>query len=219
MGVNKYLEHTLLKPEASAREIEQLCEEAVSCGLLGVCVNPNRVALAKKLLCGSNVKVVTVVGFPLGAERSEVKALAAELAVCEDGADEIDMVMNIGALKDKNYDLVRKDIAAVVRASSPAPVKVIIETCLLTEEEKGIACRLIAEGGAHFVKTSTGFNKYGATEEDVFLLAEEAQKLGLQVKAAGGIRDLTTVKKMLKAGANRIGTSCGVKIFAEEIEQ
>lgn len=215
MSVRKYLEHTLLKPEATTEQIAQLCAEAKEYALGGVCVNCCQVALAAKLLAGTEVKVVTVVGFPLGADKSEVKAYAAKLAV-QEGADEVDMVINVGALKDGNYKLVQQDIAAVVAAAGEHKVKVIIETCLLTDAEKVKACELIAKAGAAFVKTSTGFNKGGATVQDVELLAGEAKKYGLGVKAAGGIRDLATVKAMLAAGATRIGTSGGAAIARAE---
>ena len=214
MDIRKTLEHTLLKPEATTEQIVKLCQEAKENELGGVCVNCCHVALAAKELKCTEVKVVTVVGFPLGADKSETKALAARLAV-EEGADEVDMVINVGALKDKNYELVEKDIHAVVAASAGHKVKVIIEACLLTDEEKVKACELIAKAGADFVKTSTGFSKGGATVEDVKLLAGEAAKYGLGVKAAGGIRNLQTTKEMLAAGANRIGTSNGAAVAAE----
>lgn len=215
MSVKQYLEHTLLKPEATEEQIFNLCKEAKEQELGGVCINACHVALAAKILAGTNTKVVTVVGFPLGADKKETKALAANLAVAE-GADEVDMVINIGALKDKNYELVEADIRAVVKAVPHNNVKVIIECCLLTDEEKIKACELIAKAGAAFVKTSTGFSKGGATVADVELLAREAAKYGIGVKAAGGIRDLATTQAMLAAGANRIGTSGGVAIALEE---
>lgn len=212
----QFIEHTLLKPEATVENIMRLCDEARQYNLLAVCVNPCYAGLARHLLAGSNVKVVTVVGFPLGADRTATKAVAAQLAVEEDHVDEIDMVMNIAAFKSGNDDAVISDITAVVAASRPCQVKVIIETCLLTDDEKRRACKLIAQGGAAFVKTSTGFNKGGATVHDVELLAAEAKKYGLKVKAAGGIRDSLTAEAMLKAGADRLGTSAGVAIAAGE---
>lgn len=215
MSVKKYLEHTLLKPEATTEQILKVCAEAKEYALGGVCVNAGQVATAARALAGTEVKVVTVVGFPLGADRPEVKALATELAV-QDGADEIDMVINVGALKDKNYTLVAEDIAAVVKAAAGRKVKVIIEACLLTDEEKVKACELIDQGGAQFVKTSTGFSTGGATVEDVRLLAAEAKKYGYGVKAAGGIRNLATALAMIEAGADRIGTSGGANIVKEE---
>ena len=216
MSIAKYLEHTLLKPEATVTDIIKLCAEAKEYNLGGVCVNTCYAGLAHQLLEGTDVKVVTVVGFPLGADRSEVKALATKLAVEEDHVDEVDMVMNIGALKSGNFDAVVDDIAAVVEAAKPCVVKVIIETCLLTDEEKVVACGLVAKGGAAFVKTSTGFSKGGATLDDVEILAREAKRLGIGVKAAGGIRDYETAKAMVEAGADRIGTSAGVAICLDE---
>lgn len=213
MPIENYIEHTLLKPEATHEGIINLCREAQEAELFAVCVNPWNVAMAKETLKGSAVKVVTVVGFPLGATFSRIKELEGELAI-KDGADEIDMVMNIGALKNGLYSEVVEDIQKVVIAAEKHPVKVIIETCLLTDEEKIRAVKLIAQGGAQFVKTSTGFNKAGATINDVKLLRREADKYGLGVKAAGGIRDAATAKAMLEAGADRIGTSTG-KIIAE----
>ena len=216
MSIAKYLEHTLLKPEATVTDIIKLCAEAKEYNLGGVCVNTCYAGLAHQLLEGTDVKVVTVVGFPLGADRSEAKALATKLAVEEDHVDEVDMVMNIGALKSGNFDAVVDDIAAVVEAAKPCAVKVIIETCLLTDEEKVVACGLVAKGGAAFVKTSTGFSKGGATIADVEILACEAKRLGIGVKAAGGIRDYETAKAMVEAGADRIGTSAGVAICLDE---
>ena len=216
MSIAKYLEHTLLKPEATVTDIMKLCAEAKECNLGGVCVNTCYAGLARHLLTGTDVKIVTVVGFPLGADRSEVKALATKLAVDEDHVDEVDMVMNMSAFKSGNYDGVVEDIAAVVEAAKPYAVKVIIETCLLTDEEKVKACELVAKGGAAFVKTSTGFSKGGATTHDVEILAREAKRYGIGVKAAGGIRDYETAKAMIATGAARIGTSAGVAICEDE---
>ena len=216
MSVAKYLEHTLLKPEATVTDIMKLCAEAKEYNLGGVCVNTCYAGLARHLLTGTDVKIVTVVGFPLGADRSEVKALATKLAVDEDHVDEVDMVMNMSAFKSGNYDGVVEDIAAVVEAAKPYAVKVIIETCLLSDEEKVKACELVAKGGAAFVKTSTGFSKGGATLHDVEILAREAKRYGIGVKAAGGIRDYETAKAMIAAGADRIGTSAGVAICEDE---
>lgn len=203
MTVAEHLEHTLLKPEATVKDIMNLCSEALQYNLAAVCVNPCYAGLARHLLNGSGVRVVTVVGFPLGADKTSVKALAAKIAVEEDHVDEIDMVMNISAFKSGNYEGVVEDIAAVVAAAKPYPVKVIIETCLLSDEEKRTACQLAARGG-------------GATEHDVRLLAKEAAAYGMGVKAAGGIRDLAAAQKMLAAGAGRIGTSAGAFIAAGE---
>ena len=216
MSIAKYLEHTLLKPEATVTDIMKLCAEAKEYNLGGVCVNTCYAGLARHLLTGTDVKIVTVVGFPLGADRSEVKALATKLAVDEDHVDEVDMVMNMSAFKSGNYDGVVEDIAAVVEAAKPYAVKVIIETCLLTDEEKVKACELVAKGGAAFVKTSTGFSKGGATLHDVEILAREAKRYGIGVKAAGGIRDYERAKAMIAAGADRIGTSAGVAICEDE---
>ena len=216
MSITKYLEHTLLKQEATVADIMKLCAEAKEYNLGGVCVNTCYAGLARHLLTGTDVKIVTVVGFPLGADRSEVKALATKLAVDEDHVDEVDMVMNMSAFKSGNYDGVVEDIAAVVEAAKPYAVKVIIETCLLSDEEKVKACELVAKGGAAFVKTSTGFSKGGATTHDVEILAREAKRYRIGVKAAGGIRDYETAKAMIAAGADRIGTSAGVAICEDE---
>lgn len=215
MELAQRIEHTLLKPEATVKDIMRLCDEAQKYHLYAVCVNPCYVPLAKHLLQGTEVKVVTVVGFPLGATFSSVKALEAKTAM-EEHADEIDMVMNVSTFKTGDYAAVTEDIRRVVEAAAPCPVKVIIEAAYLTPREKRTACRIIADGGAKFVKTSTGFGKGGATVEDVKLLREEADKYGLKVKAAGGIRDAETAKAMVEAGADRIGTSAGAAIAAGE---
>lgn len=215
MELAQRIEHTLLKPEATVKDIMRLCDEAQKYHLYAVCVNPCYVPLAKHLLQGTEVKVVTVVGFPLGATFSSVKALEAKTAM-EEHADEIDMVMNVSAFKTGDYAAVTEDIRRVVEAAAPCPVKVIIEAAYLTPREKRTACCIIADGGAKFVKTSTGFGKGGATVEDVKLLREEADKYGLKVKAAGGIRDAETAKAMVAAGADRIGTSAGAAIMSGE---
>lgn len=215
MELAQRIEHTLLKPEATVKDIMRLCDEAQKYHLYAVCVNPCYVPLAKHLLQGTEVKVVTVVGFPLGATFSSVKALEAKTAM-EEHADEIDMVMNVSAFKTGDYAAVTEDIRRVVEAAAPCPVKVIIEAAYLTPREKRTACRIIADGDAKFVKTSTGFGKGGATVEDVKLLREEADKYGLKVKAAGGIRDAETAKAMVAAGADRIGTSAGAAIMSGE---
>ena len=212
----QYLEHTLLKPEATVADIIQLCEEAKKYQLGGVCINPCYVALARHLLSGMGVKVITVIGFPLGATYPEVKELEAKMAA-DNHADEIDMVMNISAFKTGDYQAVENEIKRVVAAAAPSLVKVIIETALLTDEEKRKACQLVIAGGAQFVKTSTGFAKSGATVSDVRLLKEESAGSGIGIKAAGGIRDAATAKAMLEAGATRIGTSVGNLIVAEDI--
>jgi len=207
-SIASLIDHTLLKPEATREQIEKLCREAKEYRFFSVCVNPYHVAYAKSLLEGSDVKVCTVVGFPLGATTSEIKAAETEQAI-RDGAEEIDMVINIGALKEKADEEVLRDIRAVVTAANGKLVKVILECCLLEKEEIVRACQLSMEAGAHFVKTSTGFSSGGATVEDVALMRKTVgDKLG--VKASGGIRDLETLHKMVEAGATRIGTSNGV---------
>ena len=212
MNIAKYIDHTNLKSYATKEDIIKLCEEAKKYGFYAVCVNPYRVKLAKEHLKGTDIKVASVIGFPLGATPTEVKVFEAKKAL-ENGADELDMVINIGALKDKNYEYVKKDIEDVTKVAHEkgAIVKVIIETCYLTEEEKEIACKLAVEAGADFVKTSTGFGTGGATIEDVKLMRKiVGEKVG--VKAAGGIRTYKQAIEMIRAGANRIGTSSGVKI-------
>jgi deoxyribose-phosphate aldolase len=204
------IDHTLLKANATEEEIIKLCEEAKEYGFASVCVNPVYVNLCKQLLKGTNVKVCTVVGFPLGATTSNVKAFEAKEAVAN-GADEIDMVINIGALKSGEYQLVLNDIKAVREATRGKILKVIIETAYLTKEEKIKACELAKQAGADFVKTSTGFAPTGATVEDVALIKSVVgPKIG--VKASGGIRTLEDALKMVKAGATRIGTSASVAI-------
>lgn len=211
------IDHTILKPEATREMVEVLCKEAMEYKFAAVCVNPYHVKFCKEILKDSNVKVATVVGFPLGANTKEVKAYETIDAI-NNGADEIDMVINIGAMKDKDYTRVKEDIESVVEAAKgKAIVKVIIETCLLTEEEKKKACELSMEAGAEFVKTSTGFSTGGATYEDVMLMKSVVGDK-LEVKASGGVRDLDTANKMVKAGATRLGTSSGVKI-ADEIKK
>jgi len=214
MNIASMIDHTLLKPEATDKMIENLCNEAKVNGFAAVCVNPFYVKKAKELLEGTDVKVATVVGFPLGANVKEVKAFETKRAI-EDGAEEIDMVINISALKSKDYVTVKEDIRAVVEAAGDkAIVKVIIETCLLTDEEKVKACELAKEAGAHYVKTSTGFSKSGATVEDVKLMKETVGE-NMKVKASGGIRDYKTAKAMVDAGASRIGASSSIKIIEE----
>jgi len=207
----KHIEHTLLKSNATEEDIKRLCEEAKKYGFYGVCVNPYYVRLAKDFLKETDIKVVTVVGFPLGATFTEVKVHEAKLAI-ENGADEIDMVMNISAFKSGRYADVEEDIRAVVDAVKPVPVKVIIETCYLTDEEKIKAAEIALNAGAAFVKTSTGFGPEGARLEDIKLLKDKFGER-IKIKAAGGIRDAKTAIAMIKAGAERIGTSTGVKII------
>lgn len=207
------IDHTLLKPEATPEQIKALCREAVAHSFKAVCINPCYVRLAAAELDRTGVLVATVVGFPLGATTPEVKIAEAVEAV-SGGADELDLVLNLGRLKAGDHEYVRAEIAQVVKAVEGRPVKVIIETALLTEEEKVIACRLAVAAGAAFVKTSTGFAKGGATPEDVRLMR---QTVGDQVgvKASGGIRDLVTLQAMVAAGATRIGTSAGLQIMNE----
>lgn len=206
------IDHTLLKPEATREEVSQLCFEARKFNFASVCINPTQVKLCKSLLRGSGVKVCTVIGFPLGANTPEVKVFETRQAI-EEGAEEVDMVINIGGMKDKNYELVARDICGVVKEahSHDVLVKVILETALLTDEEKKIACLLVKEAGAEYVKTSTGFSKGGATVEDVALMRRTVGPL-MGVKAAGGVRTREDFEKMVSAGATRIGASAGVKI-------
>jgi len=208
----RMIDHTLLKAEATKEQIEKLCAEAKQFNFASVCVNPTWVKRSSELLQGTDVLVCTVIGFPLGANTPAVKAFEAKDAIAN-GAKEVDMVINIGALKDKNYDLVQADIAAVVEvAKDSALVKVIIESCLLTDEEKVKACELAVAAGADYVKTSTGFSTGGATAEDIALMRKTVgPELG--VKASGGVRSLEDMKKMVEAGATRIGASSGVAIM------
>ena len=208
-----YIDHTLLKADATSEQVTQLCKEAKEYHFASVCVNPTNVKLCANLLAGSSVKVCSVIGFPLGASTPETKAFEAGQAI-QDGAQEIDMVINIGALKDRNLELVARDILAVVQVvhAGNCLLKVIIETALLTDEEKQIVCLLAKEAGADFVKTSTGFSTAGATVEDVALMRRTVGPL-VGVKAAGGIRTVEDFENMIKAGATRIGASAGVRII------
>lgn len=209
---NKYFDHTLLTPEATEEDIRRLCGEARRYGFHSVCVNSGFVSLAKEELEGSGVYVTAVVGFPLGAADAEAKACEAEIA-CEHGADELDMVMNIGALKQGDHGKVKDDIAAVadVAFEFNAVLKVILETCLLSDSEVVQACQIAVEAGADYVKTSTGFSKSGATAHMVALMKKTVQGEAF-VKASGGIRDRKTAEKMIAAGADRLGTSATVTI-------
>lgn len=209
--MNKYIDHTLLKPDASKNQIEKLCIEAKEHDFASVCINPCWVKTCYDLLKDTNVLVCTVIGFPLGANTSETKAFEAKDAL-NNGASEFDMVINIGALKDKDYDYVLNDIKAVKQAIGNHVLKVIIETCLLTKDEIKKACELALEANADFVKTSTGFSTGGALAEDVALM-KEVVKDKMKVKASGGIRTPEDFKKMIEAGANRIGTSNGVALI------
>lgn len=212
-ALNKYFDHTLLKPEATCEQIDKLCEEAAEYDFYSVCVNSCYVARCTEKLHGTDVKIAAVVGFPLGACTSRTKAFETEEA-CMDGASEVDMVLNVGVFKNGDYDYIREDIYAVVEAAAKynAIVKVILETCLLTDDEIAEACKLAKEAGAHFVKTSTGFNSGGATVADVALMKKTVGD-ALEVKASGGIRDYDTAVAMIEAGADRIGASASVAIM------
>ena len=209
----KYIDHTLLKPDASAAQIRKICDEAKEYHFASVCVNPSRIALVAEELAGSGVTPCCVVGFPLGASPSESKAAETAVAV-KNGAGEIDMVINIGAAKDGDWALVESDIAAVKAACGLAKLKVIIETCLLTDEEKVKACIAAKNANADFVKTSTGFSKAGAKVEDVCLMRETVGP-DMGVKAAGGIHNRAEAEAMIAAGATRIGASSGIAIVTE----
>ncbi|MCX8128814.1 MAG: deoxyribose-phosphate aldolase [Clostridia bacterium] len=215
MNLASIIDHTLLKPDATEKQIKELCSEARKYGFASVCVNPSYVTLAASELTGTSVKVCTVIGFPLGATTSEAKAAETREAV-NNGANEVDMVINIGALKSGKTNYVKADIEAVVKAAKPeAIVKVIIETCLLSEEEKINACLLAKEAGADFVKTSTGFSTGGATEEDIRLMRRTVGP-DTGVKASAGIRDYAMAEKMVNAGATRLGTSASIAIVSNE---
>lgn len=212
MDLAKTIDHTLLKPDASVDQIRVLCQEAAEYGFAAVCINPVYVDLAAHLLAGSGVKVATVVGFPLGATLTDVKVAETKAAI-ERHADEIDMVINLGAVKSGGWDAVEQDIRAVVEAAEGKTVKVIIETCLLTTEEKRLACQAALAAGAQFVKTSTGFSTGGATVDDIRLMKEVVGDNAL-IKASGGIRTREQAEAMIAAGASRIGTSAGVTIVS-----
>lgn len=212
MDFARYIDHTLLKPEAAAADIERLCAEAAQHGFFSVCVNSSWVPLAVECLRGTPVKVAAVAGFPLGAMAPEAKAFETAWAV-RHGAAEIDTVIAVGRLKQGDTDYVLRDLRGVVEAAGPNLVKVIFETCLLTREEKVTACQLAVQAGAGFVKTSTGFSSGGATVEDVRLMAETVAG-ACQVKASGGIRDRKTAEAMIAAGATRLGTSSGIAIVS-----
>lgn len=215
MKLNKYIDHTLLKPDASQEQIETLIEEAKKSDFASVCVNPTWVNFAAQALKATDVKVCTVIGFPLGANTPELKAFETSDAI-QNGANEIDMVINIGALKSRNFDLVERDIRAVVEAAKGTLVKVIIETCLLTDDEKVKACQIAQKAGADFVKTSTGFSTGGATVEDVALMRKTVGP-DMGVKASGGARSYEDALAFIKAGATRIGASSGVAIMEGDV--
>lgn len=213
--LSKYIDHTLLKPQATKEQILALCEEAKKYDFKSVCVNPFWVATAKEALAGSDVLVCTVIGFPLGANTSEVKAFETKEAIAQ-GAGEVDMVINVGALKANDLQTVKEDIQAVVNeAKGKATSKVIIETCLLTDEEKVTACELSKEAGADFVKTSTGFSTGGATVEDIALMRKTVGP-DMGVKASGGVRSYEDAMAMIEAGATRLGASSGVAIVTNQ---
>jgi deoxyribose-phosphate aldolase len=214
--IAKYIDHTLLKADATFDQVTKLCEEAEEYGFASVCVNPCYVKHAAKLLDGSGVAVCTVVGFPLGASHSKTKAREAKQAI-KDGATEIDMVINVGALKSGQDEDVYKDIRGVVKACKKrdAICKCILETSLLTDDEKQRACQAAIRAKANFVKTSTGFSTGGATVEDVSLMSKAVAGTGMGVKASGGVRNLQDAEKMIAAGATRIGASAGVQIVKE----
>ncbi|AUM62636.1 deoxyribose-phosphate aldolase [Spiroplasma monobiae] len=214
MNLNKYIDHTLLKADAKKSEIEKICAEAKEFDFATVCINPGQITFAKSLLEGTNVGITTVVGFPLGATTSEVKAFETKQAI-ENGATEIDMVINIGAVKDANWDLVLNDMKAVKSSAPNNCVKVILENCLLTKEEITKCCELALEAKLEFVKTSTGFSTGGATFEDVALM-KSIVKDNAKVKAAGGVRTYDDAIKMIENGADRLGTSGGVAIVKGE---
>lgn len=210
MNYNKMIDHTVLKADTPLETVKRICDEAMEYGFASVCINPCHVAYCADYLKDSDVNVCTVIGFPLGANTSAVKAFETKDAIAN-GADEIDMVMNIGALKGKNYDLVRNDVKAVVEAANGTLVKVILETCLLTEDEIKKACELCVEAKADYVKTSTGFSTRGATIEDVQIMKAAVQGKA-KVKAAGGVRTHEDMVKIIEAGADRIGTSAGCSL-------
>lgn len=217
MKIAALIDHTALKPDTTKEQISKLCSEAIEYGFASVCVNPCYVKLSSELLKGSSIKVCTVIGFPLGATTTATKVAEASEAI-ENGAKEVDMVINIGALKSGDVEFVKQEIEAIVQtAKGKALVKVILETCLLTEEEKITTCKICKEAGADFVKTSTGFSTAGATIDDVKLM-RSIVKPSLGVKASGGIRDYKTANAMVEAGASRIGASASVEIVSQENE-
>lgn len=215
MKLNKYIDHTLLKADASQEQIETLIEEAKKYDFASVCVNPTWVSFAAQALKATDVKVCTVIGFPLGANTPEIKAFETSDAI-QNGANEVDMVINIGALKSRNFDLVERDIRAVVEAAKGTLVKVIIETCLLTDDEKVKACQIAQKAGADFVKTSTGFSTGGATVADVALMRKTVGP-DMGVKASGGARSYEDALAFIKAGATCIGASSGVAIMEGDV--
>ncbi len=214
MQLNQYIDHTLLKPTATVTDIKKLSKEAKTYNFFSVCINSCYISLAKAALKNTDVKICTVIGFPLGATDTKTKVEEAKEAI-KNGADEIDMVINIGFLKSKLYDEVYNDIAQVKKAIGNKILKVIIETCYLTDDEKKIACQLALKTNTDFIKTSTGFGTGGATFEDVKLM-KEVVKNNAQIKASGGIKDFETAKKYIDLGVSRLGTSNGVAIVKHE---
>ena len=215
MTLNKYIDHTVLKADTTQEKVQQIIDEAIQYDFMSVCINPTWVAYAAQKLADTDVKVCTVIGFPLGANTSVVKAYEASEAI-KNGADEVDMVINIGAAKAGNWDLVASDIAAVVSAADGVTTKVIIETSLLTDEEKVQACQAAVKAGADFVKTSTGFSTAGATIDDIKLMRKTVGP-DMGVKASGGVRSIADANAMIAAGATRLGTSNGVDIMKGNI--
>lgn len=213
-AINKFIDHTLLKPTATATDIKNLCKEAIDNDFFAVCVNSCYVELAKKELKNSRVKVCSVVGFPLGAMHTDAKAFEAKLAI-DNGADEVDMVINLGLIKSQNWEMVQKDIEMVKNAIGNKVLKVILETSYLNEEEITKVCEIAVLAQADYLKTSTGFASSGATEEDVRLM-KKAVNNQAKIKASGGIRDLSTALIFIKLGVTRIGTSSGVKIINQQ---
>ena len=211
MKYNKFIDNTILKADATIEDIKRLCEESKIYDFKSVCINPCFIKAAKEFLKGSDVLICTVIGFPLGSMTTEAKVFEAMDAV-KKGADEVDMVINISMLKDKQYDYVKTEIEQIKGAVGKKVLKVIIECCLLTDEEKVIACKLAKEAGADFVKTSTGFSKWGATKEDIKLMRETVGPL-MGAKAAGGVRTHEEMLEMIENGATRIGTSSGAKLM------
>ena len=211
MKYNKFIDNTILKADATIEDIKRLCEESKIYDFKSVCINPCFIKAAKEFLKGSDVLICTVIGFPLGSMTTEAKVFEAMDAV-KKGADEVDMVINISMLKDKQYDYVKTEIEQIKGVVGKKVLKVIIECCLLTDEEKVIACKLAKEAGADFVKTSTGFSKWGATKEDIKLMRETVGPL-MGVKAAGGVRTHEEMLEMIENGATRIGTSSGAKLM------
>lgn len=212
MKLNEYIDHTNLKQDATKKDIEKLCSEAKEHQFKSVCINPGYVTFAKELLKDSSVLVCTVIGFPLGANTPKIKGLETSDAICN-GADEIDMVINVSAVKNKNYGLIQEEIKEVVKNASNKTVKVIIETCLLNDEEKKKLCHVVMDAKANFIKTSTGFSTGGATFDDIELFNSEI-KGQIEIKASGGVRTKEDALAMIKLGATRLGTSGGVSIVS-----